>query len=58
MRSDRTLGQFRADGRETRARTVIPQTLTQNLANQMAGGPRLPVTNEIVMKITAITSST
>ena len=39
-------------------RSVVPNTLMRNLSDQMAGGPRLPVTNEIKMKITAITSST
>ena len=39
-------------------RSVIPQTLMQEFSDQTAGGPRLPVTNEIMMKITAITSST
>jgi hypothetical protein len=51
MRIDGILGELGADGRKTRARSVIP--------DQMAGGPRLPlpVTNEMMMKITAIMSS-
>jgi hypothetical protein len=59
IRLDRTGGLFR---RPVVVRCLAPErdayTLIKNFSDQMAGGPRLPVTNEIMMKITAITSST